>query len=116
MRERERETRAETIDMAINIAHRPDLDERVEYLAKVLHGGARGSKVKVIESAIEALEEKRGVRKCSPEEIRAALTKLAERGPELRAEALAADPTLDPDRPLSETLFEKLYDERGLPK
>ena len=102
--------------MAINIAHRPDLDERVEHLAKVLHGGARGSKVKVVESAIEALEEKRGVRKCSPEEIRAALTKLAERGPELRAEALAADPTLDPDRPLSETLFKTLYDDRGLPK
>ena len=102
--------------MAINIAHRPDLDERVEYLAKVIHGGCRGSKVKVIESAIEALEEKRGVRKCSREEIRAALTKLSERGPQLRAEALAADPTLDPDRPLSETLFEKLYDERGLPK
>ncbi len=102
--------------MAINIAHRPDLDERVEFLAKVLHGGARGSKVKVIESAIEALEEKRGVRKCGPDEIRAALTKLSEKGPRLRAEALAADPTLDPDRPLSETLFERLYDERGLPR
>ena len=102
--------------MAINIAHRPDLDERVEYLAKALHGGVRGSKVKVIESAIEALEEKRGVRKCSREEIRAALTKLAERGPQLRAAMLAADPTLDPNRPLSETLFEQLYDEHGLPK
>ena len=102
--------------MAINIAHRPDLDERVDYLAKVLHGGVRGSKVKVIESAIEALEEKRGVRKCSREEIRDALMKVAERGPQLRAAMLAADPTLDPDRPLSETLFEQLYDEHGLPK
>ena len=102
--------------MAINIAHRPDLDERVEYLAKVIHGGCRGSKVRVIESAIEALEEKKGVRKCSPEEIRAAFRKISERGPELRAAMLAADPTLDPNRPLSETLFEQLYDERGLPK
>lgn len=101
--------------MAINIAHRPDLDERVEYLAKVIHGGCRGSKVKVIESAIEALEEKRGVRKCSREEIRAALTKLIERGPALRAALLAADPTLDPDRPLDD-LNARLYDERGLPK
>ncbi len=102
--------------MAINIAHRPDLDKRVEYLAKVMYGGVRGSKVKVIEKAIDALEEKRGSRKCSPEEIRTTLNRFLKNGPRLRAEALAADPTLDPSRPLSETLFEKLYDERGLPR
>ena len=101
--------------MAINIAHRPDLDERVEYLARVMHGGAHGSKVKVIESAIEALEEKQGVRKCSREEIRAALNRFLENGPRLRAALLESDPTLDPDRPLDD-LNDRLYDERGLPK
>ena len=101
--------------MAINIAHRPDLDERVEYLARTMYGGVRGSKVKVIEKAIDALEEKRGSRKCSPEEIRKALNKFLENGPRLRAALLESDPTLDPDRPLDD-LNDRLYDERGLPK
>lgn len=102
--------------MAINIAHRPDLDERVEYLAQVLHGGVRGSKVKVIESAIEALEEKRGVRKCSSAEIRRALDRFLRNGARLRDEALAAHPDLDPNEPLSKSLQDMLYDEKGLPK
>ncbi len=102
--------------MAINVAHRPDLDERVKYLVRVLHGGSHGSKVKVIEGAIEELEERQGVRKCGPEEIRAALDRFLEDGPRFRAEMLAAHPDLDRDEPLSRSLQDLLHDERGLPK
>lgn len=54
-------------------------------------------------------------RKCSPEEIRAALKRFLENGPRLRAALLESEPTLDPDRPLDD-LNDRLHDERGLPK
>jgi len=98
--------------LAINLTHRPDLENRIERLASRLGMNGRGRKTAVIERAITALEEQ--APRMSPEAIRASLAQFTH-GAQIAAE-LADDPDLDHSKPLSEALQEVLYDEHGLPK
>ncbi len=102
--------------MAINIAHRPDLDERVERLAGALGWSGRGRKTAVIEKALATLEARLEAERPSRESIVEAINVFIRNGPRLRARALARNPHLDPNEPLSKSLQEALYDARGLPK
>ena len=99
--------------MAINITHRPDLDEQVERLAAQLGLSGHGRKTAVIEKALEALEEQVG-RYPSRSEIRASLNRFMENGQRLREEILRQNPDLK--EPLSQSLQDELYDEWGIPK
>lgn len=99
--------------MAINLTHRPDLDERVEKLAARLGINGRGRKTAVIDRALTALEEKAPL--MSPEDIGRALAKYGRDAHRIAAE-LADDPELDHSKPLSQALQDVLYDEYGLPK
>ena len=99
--------------MAINLTHRPDLDERVEKLAAHMGFNGRGRKTAVIEKALAALEDR--VSLMDAESILASLKQFEGHGPLIAAE-LAGDLELDPGRPLSLTLQEALYDEHGLPR
>ena len=99
--------------MAINITHRPDLDEQVELLAAQLGLSGHGRKTAVIEKALNVLEDKVG-RFPSRSEIRTSLDRILENGQRLRLEILKQDPTLR--EPLSLTLQDELYDEWGIPK
>ena len=99
--------------MAINLTHRPDLDEKVERLAALMGINGRGRKTAVIERALDALEERLPC--LSPEAILASLRQF-EGGGALIAAELADDPELDHSKPLSQALQDVLYDERGLPK
>lgn len=58
--------------MAINITHRPDLDDRVERLANRLGISGYGRKTAVIEEALSALEERVG-NQVTKAQIRASL-------------------------------------------
>lgn len=99
--------------MAINITHRPDLDERVERLAEQLRLAGHGRKTAVLEKALEALEEQVG-RYPSKAEIKASLGRYLKNGPRLRKAILRENPHLKD--PLSQTLQDELYDEWGIPK
>ena len=99
--------------MAINLTHRPDLDDRVEKLAARLGINGRGRKTAVIEKALTALEEQ--APQMSPEEIMESLEEFG-RHADLIAAELAEDPELDHSKPLSQALQDVLYDEHGLPK
>ncbi len=99
--------------MAINLTHRPDLEERVEKLASRLGMNGRGRKTAVIEKALTALEEQ--APRMSPEAILASLRKYEGSGALIAAE-LADDPELDHSKPMSQALQDVLYDEHGLPK
>ena len=101
--------------MAINLAHRRDLDERVERLAARLGLTGRGRKVGVIERALTTLEEQ--VERDHPDRgtIIAALDRYIDTGSR-RRDRLMAGNGLHGDPPLSLALQEMLYDERGLPK
>ncbi len=99
--------------MAINLTHRPDLEERIEKLASRLGMDGRGRKTAVIEKALSALEDQ--VPRMSPEEIMESLEKFG-RNADLIAAELASDPELDHTKPLSQALQDVLYDEHGLPK
>ena len=98
--------------MAINLTHRPDLEERIERLAARLVPGQRGYKTAVIERALAALEEQ--TPRVAPEAIRTSLDQFAH-GEQIAAE-LAEDPELDRTRPLSEALQTVIYDAHGLPR
>ena len=99
--------------MAINLTHRPDLDERVERLATKMGFNGRGRKTAVIEKALAALEDR--VSLMDPESVLASLKQFEGHGALIAAE-LAGDPELDRGKPLSVTLQEALYDEHGLPR
>ena len=99
--------------MAINLTHRPDLEERIERLASRFGMNGRGRKTAIIEKALSALEEE--TPRMSPEEIVESLEAFG-RDPERMAARLAEDPELDHAKPLSEALQDALYDEQGLPK
>ena len=99
--------------MAINIAHRHDLDERVERLAVRLGLRGRGRKTAVIERALDALENAGGD-DADRAAVRASLTRYAEAAPRLRERLAHLEP--GDGRPLSQVLQEDLYDERGLPR
>ena len=98
--------------MAINLAHRPDLDDRVERLADRLGLKGRGRKTATVERALALLEEH--VERDRPDRaaIVAALDHYIADGPRLR-ERLAGRNGGGP--PLSLSLQQELYDERGLP-
>ena len=100
--------------MAINIAHRHDLDERVERLAARLGLRGRGRKTAVIERALTALETQAERAAPDPAAIRSSLERYANDGPRLRARLAHLDP--GDGRPLSQVLQDSLYDDRGLPR
>lgn len=100
--------------MAINIAHRHDLDERVERLAVRLGLRGRGRKTAVIERALGALENEAGTGEANRVAVRASLARYAESAPRLRERLGHLD--RGDGRPLSEVLQDDLYDERGLPR
>ena len=99
--------------MAINITHRPDLDDQVERLAMQIGLAGHGRKTAVIERALKALEEEVGIYP-SRSEMRASLNRFLEDGPRIREDILRQN--LDLKEPLSQTLQEELYDEWGAPK
>lgn len=100
--------------MAINVAHRPDLDERVERLAARLDLSGHGRKTAVIERALRALEEQ--VERARPDRntIVASLDRLAEAGDRYRQRA-GMPATRDPES-LSRVWQDEPYDDNGLPK
>ena len=100
--------------VAINIVHRRDLDERVERLAARLGLRGRGRKVKVVERALSALEERVARDRPDRAAIRVSLERYAHDGRRLRGRLASLD--AGDGRPLSWVLQEALYDERGLPR
>ena len=101
--------------MAINIAHRSDLDARVEALALRLGFIGKGRKTRIIERALCALEAEVEGQRPSREDMDAAFKRIEEVSTSLREGLLAMYADQDPDN-LSISLQEELYDERGLPK
>ena len=101
--------------VAINIAHRPDLDARVEKLASCLGLRGRGRKTAVIECALAALEEREKTAHLDPTAIAASLQRYIDNGTHLSAR-LFEEGVPKRGRPLSALLQEALYDERGLPR
>ncbi|MDE0105845.1 MAG: hypothetical protein OXN89_25990 [Bryobacterales bacterium] len=99
--------------MAINITHRPDLDDRVERLAKRLGISGYGRKTAVIEEALSALEERVG-NQVTKAQVSASLNRYLRNGNRLRQEVLRLCP--DIREPLSQALQEELYCERGVPR
>lgn len=102
--------------MAINIAHRRDLDARVERLAARLDLRGRGRKTAVIERALLALEEQTERARPDRAHVEAALERLAQAGDRFRERELGRGRSAGEDRPLSQVWQEELYDEYGLPK
>ena len=102
--------------MAINIAHRHDLDERVERLAGRLGLRGRGRKTAVIERALGALEEQ--VDKAKPDRtcIEASLERLAQAGDRYLERERTRGRPAGHEPPLSQVWQEELYDEYGLPE
>ena len=102
--------------VGINIAHRHDLDQRVERLAGRLGLRGRGRKTAVIEQAPGALEEQ--VDKAIPDRayIEASLERLAQAGDRFRERERLRGRAADQERPLSQVWQEELYDDRGMPK
>ena len=98
--------------MAINLAHRPDLDSRVEKLADRLGLKGRGRKTATIERALALLEERVAHDRPDRTAIEAALDRYIADGSRLR-ERLTDRSGDGP--PLSLSLQQALYDERGLP-
>lgn len=100
--------------MAINLAHRPDLERRVEELADRFGLRGRGRKTAIIERALAALEESVAQDDREQLTIKASIDRFINAGVRLRT-SLAKDFPSD-SAPLSESLQQALYDERGLPK
>ena len=102
--------------MAINIAHRPDLDERVERLAARLDMRGHGHKTAIIERALGALEEQ--VERARPDRayIEASLERLAQAGDRYRERERMRGRRTDHERPLSQVWQEELYDDHRLPR
>ena len=99
--------------MAFNLAHRPDLDSRVEKLADRLGLTGRGRKTATIERAIALLEERAAHVLPNRKAIETSLDRYIVNGSNLR-EGLAL--RSDDCSPLSLSLQQALYDERGLPE
>ena len=98
--------------MAINLAHRPDLDRRVEQLADHLGLKGCGRKTATIEWALTLLEKHVVHDRPDRAVIEAALDRYIAKGSRLR-QRLAGQDGGGP--PLSLSLQQALYDERGLP-
>ena len=102
--------------MAINIAHRRDLDERVERLAARLALRGRGRKTAIIERALRALEEQVDRSRPDREHIEAALERLAQAGDRHDERERMRGGDTGGDRPASESWQDELYDDHGLPR
>ena len=100
--------------MTIKIAHRADLERRIEKLAERMGLKGRGRKTAVVERALAALEERLEQEQPDREAIRASLDGYIARGAGLRRRL--AGKVADRAAPLSQALQDELYDERGLPK
>ncbi|MCY4453090.1 MAG: hypothetical protein OXC01_14155 [Immundisolibacterales bacterium] len=101
--------------MAINLTHRPDLEERVERLAARLALEGRGRKTATIERALTALEERLASDRPDRGAIEASIDRYIEAGLRLR-ERLSGTVLPDYAPALSLSLQEDLYTERGLPR
>ena len=102
--------------MAINIAHRPDLDERVERLAARLALRGRGRKTAVIDRALRALEERVERSRPDREDIEAALERLAQAGDRYRERQRQRGRDAGGSPPASRVWQDELYDDHGLPR
>ena len=101
--------------MAINLAHRPDLDNRVEKLAARFGLKGRGRKTAIIERALTALEEQAKHAYPDRAAVTATLDRYIKAGPRLRRRlAGSGGPLFEP--PLSQSLQRAHYDGQGLPK
>ena len=98
--------------MAINLAHRPDLDDRVEQLADRLGLKGRGRKTATIERALTLLEKHVAQDRPDRAAIEAALDRYIAEGPRLRERPAGRN---GGGPPLSLSLQQMLYDEHGLP-
>ena len=99
--------------MAFNLAHRPDLDSRVEKLAGRLGLTGRGRKTETIEQALDLLEERVAQDRPDRTAIETSLDRYIINGSDLcKRLAPRGD---DSGPPLSLSLQQALYDERGLP-
>lgn len=101
--------------MAINLTHRPDLDDRVERLAERLELKGRGRKTATIERALTALEARLDSDRPGRAAIEASIDRYIEAGVCLR-ERLSGQDVADDAPPLSLSLQQSLYDERGRPE
>lgn len=99
--------------MAFNLAHRPDLDSRVDKLADRLGLTGRGRKTATIERAITLLEERAVHDRPNQAAIETSLDRYIANGSNLRGRLA---PRSDDGPPLSLSLQQALYDERGLPE
>ena len=101
--------------MAINLVHRPDLDDRVEKLAARLGLKGRSRKTAIIEKAMTALEKQ--AERAYPDRaaVTAALDRYIEAGPRLRQRLVGSGGPL-PEPLLSLSLQRAHYDDTGLPK
>ena len=102
--------------MAINIAHRPDLDERVERLAARLALRGRGRKTAVIDRALRALEDRVERSRPGREDIEAALERLAQAGDRYRERERKRGRDTGDSPPASRIWQDELYDDHGLPR
>ena len=100
--------------MAINIAHRRDLDARVERLAGRLAVHGCGRKTAVIERALDTLGTQAECSRLDRAAILASLERYTTAGTRPRERPIDAEAA--DRRPLSLRLQDALYDERGLPR
>ena len=100
--------------MSINLAHRPDLERRVERLADRFGLRGRGRKTAVIERALAALEESTAEDDQDELTIKASINRYIDAGVELRTRLAKDFPS--ESAPLSASLQQALYGERGLPE
>ena len=95
--------------MTINLAHRPDLDSRVEALAKRLGLRGRGCKTAIIERALAILEARVARERPDGTAVNASLDRYIAAGPHLRARLADRDAG---SPPLSQSLQQALYIEQ----
>ena len=100
--------------MAINLAHRPDLERRVEELADRFGLRGRGRKTAIIERGLALLEESAAQDDREQLTIKASIDRFINAGVRLRT-SLAKD-FPNESVPLSASLQQALYGERGLPE
>ena len=99
--------------MAINLAHRPDLESRVEQLADRFGLRGPGRKTAVIERALAALEESAAEDDQEQLTIKASINRYIDAGVQLRTRLAKDFPSASA---LSASLQQALYGERGLPE
>lgn len=100
--------------MVINLAHRPDLESRVERLADRIGLRGRGRQTAVIERALAAFEEGMAENVRDPVTIKASINRYIDAGVQLRTRLEKDFPSAS--APLSASLQQAIYGERGLPE